>query len=128
MNTEDFEKELDEAIEKTQAILDENGMLLNRQQPYQYKALSPRALGVLDALDQWKCCPSAYYGDTPRKVEYFLGYISVKKEDRGALVVGGMLGVVLTDEAWLTNEKLDEMHQNALDVDAAQSETTDWRK
>jgi len=105
-NPEEFERELDEAIARNQAILDANGMLLNRQQPYQYRHLSPRALGTLDALDQLRCLPSAYYGDKQRAIEYILGYLKVKPEDRGALVIGGMHGICLTDEAYITEEEL----------------------
>ena len=102
---------------------------------------TPRQLGILDAIDGWKPIPSAVdHIDTDEKrVEYLGGYLSAchhhadharsaryllalySPEQREAEATAARL----IEAHWqVTN---DEKYADALAVDAAQSEVTDWR-
>ena len=104
---------------------------------------TPRQLGILDALDGWKPIPSAVdHIDTDEKrVEYLDGYLygctpgTQPDHSRSARHLLSLYSPEQA-EAEATAERLldalwavtnDELHQDALDVDAAQSERTDWR-
>jgi len=115
--TKTLEEKLDDAIRRTDAalkLIDEVAV------PYQFKTFSPKAFGIMDALDQMPCQPSQYYKERAQRIEYICGYLSVKPEDRGAKAIGMTHGLRLDDD-W------EEMHADALAVDEAQSEKTDWR-
>ena len=104
---------------------------------------SSRQLGILDAIDGWKPIPSAVdHIDTDQKrVEYLDGYLygcTPGTQPDHALSARHLLALYSPEqaEAEATSARLiealwrvanDELYQDALDVDAAQSERTDWR-
>ena len=123
MSPKEWERKADEQIKRNDLLLDANGMVLNHRQAPQYRHFSPRAMGVLDALDQMPCRPSMYYCRTSQRTQYIIGYISVKPADVGAKVAGGMHDITEDD----IQAAFDELHEEALAVDEAQANECDWR-
>lgn len=118
MSSREWEEQVSEQIQRNQAMLDENGAIIDRWSPPQYRHLSPKAMGILDSLDQLACRPSTYYCRRRQIVEYILGYISVKPGDRDARILGATYGI---------QEIIDGLQEDDLAVDDAQSERCDWR-
>ena len=123
--------------------LDNSSTSKYEPQTNQRLRFTSRQLGILDAIDGWKPIPSAVdHIDTDgKRVEYLDGYLygcTPGTQPDHALSARHLLALYSPEqaEAEATSARLiealwrvanDELYADALAVDAAQSEFTDWR-
>ena len=130
MSPEEWENNLQRQTDLNAELLIINAELLGEevpQHPYVYRHLSPKAFGIMDALDQFKCVPSAYYRICQRRerIEYIAGFLSVKSEDRCARQLGRCYGLRLSEQQ--LSDLYDELQAEDEYVDECQSEYVDWQ-
>lgn len=93
------------------------------QMDMEFWTIAPYGMGVMDALEQMNCSPSAYYEGEKCRLAYIEGYLSVKPRNRGALVLHRLYTTGETELQGL----YDDLHNDCLAVDEAQACEFDWR-
>ena len=81
--------------------------------------LTPSAWAFLDVWDNRDCQPSWRFNCRDERIEYICEYLRLRPHDRGAIAIATTEG--------LTIQHFADMYEDALDVDLAQGETSDWK-
>jgi hypothetical protein len=118
----EFEEELTRQIERNKIAIDVARAAIESLESI--RKFTPAATAKLDIIDGCKCVPSAHYSRLADIEEYVLMYLHHKPDDRAALKAAVDYGILPTTH---TDADIAEMHADAMAVDDAQSEYTDWR-